>query len=465
MTALSATPAAPAAAPPRNPLLTGAVLPTLVRLAVPNVLAMTMAVLVGVAETYYIGLLGIEPLAAMAVVFPFNMLTGMMSAGAMGGGVSSAVSRALGAADVERARESALHAVVIGTVAGLLYTLVMLAFGPAFYRLLGASGGVLERAIGYANVLFCGAALVWLLNTLASILRGTGDMKVPSMTILLTAVLQIVLGGILGLGAGPIPRLGMTGVALGQIIANAAGVAYLLWYLMAGRGRLTLRFTAMKLRRDLFADILKVGGLALLSPLQSVLAVLIFTGLIARLGLLPLAGYGIGQRLEFLLIPIAFGIGVAAVPMVGMAIGAGDVQRARRVAWTAGGISAFNLGVIGLIVSLAPDLWAGLFTQDEGVLDAARSYLRWAGPAFAFFGLGLTLYFASQGSGRVLGPVLASTLRLILVGGVGAWLLSRGAPAWQYFALVGAAMVAYGVSTAAAIWFTPWGTSARLART
>ena len=324
---------------------------------------------------------------------------------------------------------------------------------------------MLERAVGYANVLFCGAALVWLLNTLASILRGTGNMKVPSVTILLTAVLQIALGGCLGLGAGPIPRLGMTGVALGQIIANAAGVAYLLWYLMAGRGRLTLRFSAMKLRWDLFADILKVGALALLSPLQSVLAVLIFTGLIARLGLLPLAGYGIGQRLEFLLIPIAFGIGVAAVPMVGMAIGAGDVQRARRVAWTAGGISAFNLGLIGLIVSLAPDLWAGLFTQDEGVLDAARSYLRWAGPAFAFFGLGLTLYFASQGSGRVLGPVLASTLRLILVGGVGAWLLSRGAPAWQYFALVGAAMVAYGVSTAAAIWFTPWGASGRLART
>ncbi|MBL8384159.1 MAG: MATE family efflux transporter [Burkholderiales bacterium] len=418
---------------------------------------MTMAVAVGIAETYYIGLLGTTPLAAMAVVFPFAMLTQMMSSGAMGGGVSSAVSRALGAGNAARARASALHALVIGTVAGLAYSALFVAGGPALYRLLGASGEVLERAIGYGNVLFSGAVLVWLSNTLASVLRGTGNMKVPSTTILATAVLQIVLGGCLGLGLGPFPRLGLTGVALGQLIATSAGVAYLAWYLATGRGRLTLTLTGIPLSRELFVDILKVGALACLSPVQSVLATVVFTGLIARLGVLPLAGYGIGQRLEFLLIPIAFGVGVAAVPMVGMAIGAGDVRRARRVAWTAGGVSAVNLGLLGSAVAVFPDLWAGLFSADPAVLEVARQYLRWAGPAFAFFGLGLTLYFASQGSGKVLGPVLAATLRLVLVAAVGAWLNARGAPAWQYFALVGAVMVLYGVSTAAAIRLTPWG--------
>ncbi len=446
-----------ASAPAGNPLLTGAVLPTLLRLAVPNVLAMTMAVLVGIAETYYIGRLGTEPLAAMAVVFPFAMLTQMMSSGAMGGGVSSAVSRALGAGNLARARESALHATVIGGTVGVVYSILFLIFGPALYHLLGARDGVLRQAIGYGNVLFAGAVLVWLYNTLASVLRGTGNMKVPSVTILSTAVLQIILGGSLGLGLGPFPQLGMVGVAFGQIIATAAGVGYLLWYLLTGQGRLTLSFANMKLRSELFVDILKVGALACLSPVQSVLATVIFTGLVARLGLLPLAGYGIGQRLEFLLIPIAFGIGVASVPMVGMAVGAGNIARARRVAWTAGGVSAFNLGLLGLIVSLAPDLWAGLFTRDAAVLDYARQYLHWAGPCFAFFGVGLTLYFASQGSGKVLGPVLASTLRLIIVGGAGAWLVANSAPAWHYFVLVGAAMVIYGISTAAAIWFTPWG--------
>jgi putative MATE family efflux protein len=446
-----------AAASGRNALLQGRILPTLLRLAVPNVLAMSMAVMVGIAETYYIGRLGTTPLAAMALVFPFAMLTQMMSSGAMGGGVSSAVSRALGADNVDRANTLALHAMVIGAVAGAAYSAIFVAFGPALYRLLGGAGAVLEEAVRYSNVLFSGAILVWLSNSLASILRGTGNMRVPSVTILATAALQIALGGALGLGIGPVPSLGMVGVATGHIVATASGVAFLGWYLLAGRGRLTLRARGVRMHGEMFRDILKVGALACLSPVQSVATVLIFTGLIARLGVQPLAGYGIGQRLEFLLVPIAFGIGVASVPMVGMAIGAGQVARARRVAWTAGAVSAVNLGVIGLVVSLAPQLWASIFTQDAGVLAHAAAYLRTAGPAFPLFGLGLTLYFASQGSGKVLGPVLAATLRLAVVAVAGAWLASRSAAAADYFVLVAAAMAVYGLATAASIRLTRWG--------
>jgi putative MATE family efflux protein len=437
-------------------LTTGPILPTLLRLALPNVLAMTMTVVVGIAETRYVGLLGTAPLAAMALVFPFAMLVQMMSGGAMGGGVTSAVSRALGAGNAARARTLALHAIVIGVVAGVVTSALLLAFGPQLYRFLGGSGAVLAEAVRYSGVLFCGAVLVWLLNTLASILRGTGDMRTPSTVLFAAAILQIVLGGALGLGLGPVPRLGMVGIALGAIMATGAGVGFLFWWLSSGHGRLRLAWRGVALRGELFADILKVGALSCVSPLQSVLTILIFTGLVARLGVGPLAGYGIGQRLEFLLIPIAFGIGVASLPMVGMAVGAGDFQRARRVAWTAGMVSAFNLGLLGLVVAIAPDLWAGLFTHDPEVLSYARQYLRWAGPGFAFFGLGVTLYFASQGSGHMLGPVLAGTVRLVLVAGAGAWLVASDAAAWQLFALVSAGMVAYGLATVASIRFTPW---------
>src|SRR6266480_6631202 len=233
-----------------NPLLSGRILPTLLRLALPNVLAMTATVVVAIAETSYIGILGTEPLAAMALVFPFAMLTQMMSAGAMGGGVSSAVSRALGAGDLRRGRALALHAVAIGAIAGVLYSVFFLAFGPALYRLLGGSGRVLAEAVGYSNVLFSGAVLIWLSNSLASVLRGTGNMKLPSVTILTISLLQIVLGGGLGLGLGPLPRLGMPGVALGQLIATGAGVAVLLWYL-TNCGRLRLAFRGIVLRGEM----------------------------------------------------------------------------------------------------------------------------------------------------------------------------------------------------------------------
>ena len=438
-------------------LLNGAILSTLLRLSLPNVLAMVMTVVVGIAETYYVGRLGTAPLAAMALVFPFAMLTQMMSAGAMGGGVSAAISRALGACDTVRAQSLLSHALVIGVGAGGLYSAIFLAFGPHFYKLLGGKGAVLEEAVRYSAILFTGALLVWLINTLASVLRGTGNMRVPSVTLVATACLQIILAGALSLGAGPLPAMGMVGVAWGHIIATAVGVVYFLWYLVSGQGQLTLKLNAFAMQKDMFADILKVGAIACLSPIQSVLAILIFTGLVAQLGTEALAGYGIGQRLEFMLIPIAFGIGVASVPMVGVAMGAGKVARARRVAWVAGGVSALNLALIGGVVTLAPDLWARLFTQDEAVLSHARQYLVTAGPAFPFFGLGLTLYFASQGAGQVIGPVLAGTVRLVLVAGLGYWLAQNDATAEHFYTLVAVAMVLYGAVTAAAVKFTPWG--------
>ncbi len=438
-------------------LQNGPILSTLLKLAGPNVLAMGMQVLVGIAETIYIGRLGSTPLAAMALVFPFLMLAQQLSAGAMGGGVSSAVSRAMGAGDLPRANALALHAVAIGGLLGVVFTVAMLALGPTFYRLLGGTGAILDEAIGYSSVLFVGVLLIWLSNTLASVIRGTGNMRVPSMGILAASFFQIVLGGVLALGVGPVPSWGMAGVAVATIVANAASVAFFVWYLVSGKSRLTLRLRGVSLRREMLFDILKVGAVSMVSPLQSVLAVLLFTGFVARLGALPLAGYAIGQRLEFLLIPVSFGIGVAALPMVGMAMGAGNVARARRVAWTAGATSACNLALIGFTVALFPDLWAGLFTSDESVLAYARQYLQIAGLAFPFFGFGLTLYFASQGSGKVLGPVLAGTLRLAVVFGVGSWLVLLPGSASQFFALVAASMVVYGLATAAAVKLTPWG--------
>ena len=438
-------------------LLDGPILRTLLRLAAPNVMATSMAVLVGLTETFYIGVLGVVPLAALGLVFPFAMLTGMLSAGAMGGGVASALARAFGAGDLVRAQSVALHALLIGGIGGVAYSLLFLAVSAPLFTLLGGRGDVLREALAYATVLFSGALAVWLFNTLASILRGSGNMRVPSAALVGAAVLQITLGGLLGLGWGPVPRLGMPGVALGQILAQAIGAVGLFWYLRSGRGRLRLRFGGVPIRRELFRDILKVGAVACLSPLQSVTTMLLMAGFVAQLGVLPLAGYAIGQRLEFLMSTVAFGIGLASVPMVGMAIGAGNVPRARRVAWTAAAVSASILGVVGLGVALFPNLWVAVFTRDPQVLGYGRLYLQWAGPGFAFFGIGLTLYFASQGAGRMAAPVFAATLRLLLVGLVGSWLVAHGASAGQLFALSATAMVVYGLSCAGALKLDRWG--------
>jgi putative MATE family efflux protein len=449
-----------AAAPlavPANGLLTAPILPTLLRLALPNTVAMFGSTLVAVAETSYIGRLGTEPLAAIAIVFPFAMLTQMMSAGAMGGGVSSAISRALGAGNRDRAASLALHAAIIGACGGIFFTAMMLLFGRPLFVLLGGRGRVLDQACDYSQVLFSGAIAIWLVNTLASVLRGTGDMRLPSATLIVAALVQVVVGGSFGLGLFGLPQFGMRGVAAGQLTAFALAAIFLGWFLLSGRSRLTLNFKTFQFQRGMFLDILKVGAVSCLSPLQSVLTILIFTRIVAGFGTEALAGYGMGSRLEFLLTPIAFAIGVASVPMIGMAIGAGLVARARRVAWTAAAVSGLSVGLVGLVVAVKPSLWVSLFTGDPGVTAAANSYFAWAGPTFVFFGVGACLYFASQGAAKVGGPVLAYSARLLMVAIGGWWLASIEAPVWTLFALVGAAMIVLGLGTSASIYLTRWG--------
>jgi Na+-driven multidrug efflux pump len=449
--------APPPAAPAANPLLGGPILPTLLRFALPNMAAMLATALATIAETGFVGSMGVASLAGMALVFPMVMLQQMLSAGAMGGGVSSAISRALGAGDVPRANALAVHAMWIGLSVGAVSTVLMLTCGPALYAALGGRGAALAQAVAYSDVAFLGAAGTWLMNTFASVIRGSGNMRVPSATLLAVAATQVLVGGAVGLGWLGLPARGMAGVALGQVVAYAAGALFLLAYLRSGRARLKLAVRATRLQGALLRDILRVGALACLSPLQTVLTILVLTRLVARFGADALAGYGIGTRLEFLLVPMAFAVGVASVPLVGMAIGAGRIERARRVAWVSAVVACIGLGVLGLGLAVFPAVWTGLFTRDAAVLAAAASYFHWAGPGYGLFGLGLCLYFSSLGAGHAGGPVLAGTLRLLLVA-LGGWALAEAqADTWTIFALAGLGMVAYGLAMALLVHRAKWG--------
>jgi putative MATE family efflux protein len=440
----------------RNALLDGPILRTLLWLAWPNVIALSASTSVVIAETSYIGRLGVESLAAMALVFPCVILTVSMSGGAMGGGVASAIARALGAGDVDRASTLATHAMLIAICFGLTFMFGMLIFGPALLELLGGRGNVLAQAIAYVQIFFGGAILPWMMNTLAGILRGTGNMKLPSLMILSSAFCQIILGGTLGLGLGPIPQFGMRGVAAGSLIAYSISTSVMAWYLFSGRARVVPRITGLRIQRAMFVDILKVGLVSCFSPLQSVLTISIFTHLLASFGTAILAGYGIGARLEFMLTSVAFAFGIASVPMIGMAIGAADIARARRIAWTAGLLSFISVGLIGTFIAIFPDLWVSIFTHDASVRAASHQYMSTAAPMYAFIGLASSMYFSSQGAAKVLGPVLAQTARLLFIGIGGWWLSTHDATAVNFFLLAAASMVVLGGLSALSVVLTRW---------
>jgi putative MATE family efflux protein len=437
-------------------LLHGPILPTLLGMAWPNILVMLAQASTGLIETWWVSRLGTDALAGMALVFPGFMMMQMLSAGAMGGGISSAIARALGGGRRDDASALVLHALIVNGLLGLCFSAAFLLLGPQLYRSMGGQAGSLDAALQYSDVVFAGNVLVWLMNALASSVRGTGNMLVPSAAVCAGVALLVPLSPLLIFGYGPIPAMGIAGAGAAVVLTTALTAAVLAWYVLSRHSLARPRLT--RLRLALFGDILRVGVVGSVSTLQTTLTVALTTALVGvAAGPDALAGYGTGSRLEYLLIPLVFGLGAPLVALVGTNIGAGQQKRALRAALL-GGVVAFCLAeTVGLAAAVWPTAWLGLFDADPRMLETGAAYLRVVGPTYGFFGLGLCLYFASQGAGRLLWPLLAGLLRMVLAVG-GGWLALRltGSLAWVFVAL-GAALVAYGtmlvVAIASGAWF------------
>ena len=440
-------------------LLEGPIARTLLRLAVPNILVLGAQAAAGLIETYFIGKLGTDALAGVALVFPVVMLMQMMSAGAMGGGIASAIARALGGSRRADANALVLHAVIIALAFGLAFTLAVLGGGRWLYGAMGAEGASMDAALTYSQWVFAGAVLIWLFNSLAAVIRGTGNMAVPAIVTLAGTAILIPLSPLLIFGWGPFPAFGIAGGAIALLGFYAAGTIALFVYLWSGRSVVQPSLRGVSFRWPLFRDILRVGAVAALVTLSTNLTIMIGTALVGEFGTAAIAGYGTGARLEYLLVPLVFGLGAPLVAMVGTSIGAGNRERALRVAWIGAAIASALTEAIGLCAAAFPYAWLSLFDTDPAMLEIGAQYLRAVGPFYGMLGLALSLYFASQGAGRLVWPLAGNLVRLAIAAAGGFLALRWTGDITHVFLAQSAALVAFGLINAASVaggaWFGP----------
>ena len=447
---------------PRTRLLLEApIVPTLLRLGAPNVLIMLAQTAVGLIETYFVGKLGTDALAGMALVFPVVMLMQMMSAGAFGGAIASSIARALGAGRRTEADALVLHSLLIALAFGLLFMTTVIGGGHWLYSQMGGTEGALEAAMRYSNLVFAGAAMVWIYNALSAVIRGTGNMAVPAIVTCAGVVVLIPLSPLLIFGWGPVPAMGIAGGAVALLANYLLGSIALAAYLWSSKSLLRPSFANLRFRWPLFRDILRIGLVGAISTVATNLAIGITTALVGGFGTAAIAGYGTASRLEYLLVPLVFGLGGPLVAIVGTCIGAGQRARALRATWIGAGLAVAMTEAIGLWAAAFPHAWLSLFNSDPAMLEAGTEYLHAVGPLYGFFGLGLILYFASQGAGRLLWPVLGNIARLV-VAASGGWLaLQWGGGLTQVFIAQGMALAIYGLINALAMmggaWFGPVG--------
>jgi putative MATE family efflux protein len=440
-------------------LLEAPIAPTLLRLAAPNVLTLVAQTAAGLIETYFIGKLGTDALAGVALVFPVVMLMQMMSGGAIGGGIASSIARALGGGRRADADALAAHAVAIAVVFGLVFTLVVLGGGRWLYATMGGSGPVLDAALVYSDWIFAGAVLVWLFNSLAAVVRGTGNMALPALVTCVGVVFLIPLSAALIFGWGPFPALGIAGGAVAFLCYYAVGVAALAMYLWYAKGVVRPALGGGGFRWLLFHEILRVGLVAALVTVATNVTIIIGTALVGEFGPAAIAGYGTAVRLEYLLVPLVFGLGAPLVAMVGTAIGAGRRNRALRTAWIGASMAFVLTEAIGICAAVFPNAWLSLFDTHPAMLEAGARYLQIVGPFYGMFGLALSLYFASQGAGRLYWPVMGNLTRLGIAA-LGGWVALRWSGELSYvFFAQSLALLAFGLINAGAIasgaWFGP----------
>jgi putative MATE family efflux protein len=417
----------------------------ILQLAIPNATVMTVQVLIGLLEVYFVSRLGVDALAGVAPVFPLVSLVLAIAQGAIGGGIVTTVARALGTGRISNASEYAWYAVALAVPLGLATTAAMSALGPSLYGYMGTSGNALAIALSYSSTIFAGATLIWMFNLLMAVVRGTGGLQVPVVVICTGALILVPLSPALIFGAFGYQGLGPSGGAVAMLVYYAFGTLAYAVYLWGRFGVLKPSFRVPKLSLGPALAILRIGGMSAVVSTSTNLTLAIVTAYVGMGGIEALAGYGAGSRLEFLLVPLAYGIGGPVGIVISANLGAGQIERAVKASWVGVLMSCTLTELIGLAAAAFPQQWIGIFSQDASVLQVGAEYLHRVGPFFGFFGLGYVLYCAGQATKRMEASVFAALLRAavaVLGGYVVVWL--KADITWSFVA-VALGMVAFGL--------------------
>ena len=397
------------AAPDR--LLAEPPLRAVVRLAAPTTMVMAVSAVSNVVYTIYVSRIGVDAIGAVSLVFPVSLLALTSMGGGVGAGAASAIARAHGGGRTAAAAELAGEALLLCVMLGVGFGLATLVGAPALFRLMGATGAVHEGATLFARVLFGGVAITFFSMMLDSVLRGEGNVRVPATWSVVSLLLQMVITPVFMFTLG----LGLVGGALAMLACHLACIPPRLRWIFGGKSlvRPTLRITETRLAP--MREILRVGIPAAASTSINNIALMTLTAVVARLGEKDLAAYGLGTRLDFVLMSFAYGVSAGVLTLVGLATGARRPDRVR--AFTTRGV-ALAIGLLlvpGLLFYWRPGLWLGMFTDDPGVHAIGAQYFRIVGPTYPLLGISMVIAFAFQGIGR---PTLPLVLTIVRVAGV-----------------------------------------------
>jgi putative MATE family efflux protein len=392
-------------------------------LAVPMVLEMLMESVFAVADIFFVGRLGADAVATVGIT---ESLMTIVYAVAMGLsiGATATVSRRIGEKNPDAAARAAVQSIAVGVLVGIAAGVTAVATAPSLLRLMGASDEVVRTGANFARVMLGASGSVLLLFLINAIFRGAGDAAIAMRVLWFANAVNIVLGPCLIFGIGPFPAMGVTGAAVGTAIGRTSGVAYQLYRLTRGDGRIALRAEHFGLNWGVMRSIMRMSGVGVF---QNFIATASWMGLVRILtgfGSVAVAGNTIGIRIiMFALLP-SFGVSNAAATLVGQNLGARRPDRAEAAVWRAGLYNTLCLVTVGVIFLLFAPQLIRLFSADPEVVPYGVRCLRIVAAGFLFYGYGMVLTQAFNGAGDTRTPTLIYLVCLWLLELPLAWVLA-----------------------------------------
>lgn len=397
--------------PGRVSLLEGEIGPALTHLTLPLILGIAASSLSSAIDAYCIGRLGSRELAAYGFSFPVSMVLNSLIMG-LGVGTASVVARTIGEGRPERVRRVATDAFWMALLLSLsLAGLGRLTLSPLF-RLLGATADVLPMIRQYMAVWYGGLPLLLLPMIGSNALRATGDARIPSLALLVAAVLNALLDPLLIFGWGIFPRLGLAGAAWASVLSQAVMLVMLLAVLAWRDGMLV---AARPRSADLVESGRRIGSVALPAAMTRIvfpLSMLLITGLVASHGPKAVAALAVAGRIETLVMIVVVSLSVSLVPFIGQNWGARRVERARRGLRISLRFSIFwGLGTSLALLVMAPWI-AGVFAHDPQVVSATVAYLRIVSWSLGFQGVSTLVSSAFNAVNRAIYSTAITLVRM-----------------------------------------------------
>jgi len=395
----------------RNKDLTqGSILHAITYLAGPLMVIAVLHTTQSLIDMFWVGRLGAASIAAVAMSGTIMMILFTIIAG-ISTGTLALVARNVGAKDSKKADAVATQSIYLAVILATLVVVAGLLFTERLFLLLGASHDVIEAGIGYLKILLVGGITMFMLFLGNSILQGAGDTITPMKLMVLANIINIVLDPVFIFGLG-VPRMNTSGAAVATVISQAVSSVLVLWMLSNGRSIVHIHLTKWKIRFDLLKEIIKIGLPSSMQMFLRSLMGVVLIGIVAGFGTSAVAAYGVGMRLQMVVLMPAFALGGSAATLVGQNLGARQPKRAKRSAWVATALDIIIMTFIAIIFFYFAYQFMAVFNKDEKVISLGVQYLRITTPFYIFIAFGIVLNRALAGAGDTFVPMIITLLTL-----------------------------------------------------